>query len=221
MVAKASSRITRLCAKAVCQDKTGAARWDCQCPVGIIHGDLNLNNIMLESRLHAPKMDDPDTTSMVSDVWFIDFARTRRDLIAHDFNVFFTSTLSSLFGKALLKDKAYSEQLQRNFRVLVEGAVSSKAESLKGVPDSFKDDARFAFVYKVLRRGRAAALKAGVSQNMYLLTTALACLYTLKIFLNQGRIEMAAGFFAAAKICYDLLPDEMRKTAEEKEGKKK
>lgn len=206
------------CAQVVCQDKAGAARWDCRCPVGIIHGDLNLNNIMLESRLHAPKPDDPDAMSTVSDVWFIDFARTRRDLIAHDFNVFFTSTLSSLFGKELLKDKTYSEQLQRNFRTLVEGAVSSKAESLKGVPDSFKDDARLVFVYKMLRRGRAAALKAGVSQNMYLLTTALACLYTLKIFLNQGRVEMAAGFFAAAKICYDQLPQEMRDAGELKEG---
>ena len=41
---------------------------------------------------------------------------------------------------------------------------------------------------------------------MYLLTTALACLYTLKIYLSKGcKVRLAAGYFVAAWICYDLL----------------
>lgn len=177
----------------------------CQCPFGIVHGDLNLNNIMLESRVHAAKGEDPDCTKTVSDVWFIDFARTRRDAIAHDFNVFFTSVLSLLFKKELFdNDVGYEDGLAKIFRPFIVGAVSAGGSGLKGVPDCIQDDARFTLVYKMLRRSRAAALKAGLSQNMYLLTTALTCLYTLKIFLNNKcNVRLAAGCFAAAWICYD------------------
>lgn len=190
---------------------TNFERWNCHCPVGIIHGDLNMANIMLEARIHAPKEDDPDKTRTVSDVWFIDFARTRRDLIAHDFNVFFTSVLGTLFAKDLIADVQYMKDINSKFRDFIVGAVSSKAESLKGVKDAIVGDQRLEFVYKMLRRCRMAALKAGVSQNMYLLTTALACLYTLKIFINNKcQIQKAAAYFAAASICYDLLPKEMK-----------
>ena len=199
-----------------------AASWECKCPVGIVHGDLNLANIMLESRLHAPKDDAPDATSTVSDVWFIDFARTRRDIVAHDFNVFFTSVLSFLFVPELLKDADYLEALENNFKTFVVSSVSANEKSLLAVPDAFKDDERLSFVYKMLRRGREAALKAGVSQNMYTLTTALACMYTMKIFLNNKKkgispeypLIKAAGFFSVAKICFDLLPKKMRDAAE-------
>ena len=179
----------------------------CQCPFGIIHGDLNLNNIMLESRVHAAKGEDPDCTKTVSDVWFIDFARTRRDAIAHDFNVFFTSVLSLLFKKELfINDAGYWNGLAKIFRPFIVGAVSAGGSGLKGVPDCIQDDARFTLVYKMLRRSRSAARKAGLSQNMYLLTTALTCLYTLKIFLNNKcNVRLAAGCFAAAWICYDLF----------------
>lgn len=199
-----------------------ASRWECRCPVGIVHGDLNLANIMLESRLHAPKENSPDTTSTVSDVWFIDFARTRRDIVAHDFNVFFTSVLSFLFMPELLKDSDYLEALENNFKTFVVSAVSADGKSLLAIPDAFKDDERLIFVYKMLRRGREAALKAGISQNMYTLTTALTCMYTMKIFLNNKKkgispeypLIKAAGFFSVAKICFDLLPKTMRDAAE-------
>ena len=192
-----------------------AKEWDMKCPVGIVHGDLNVKNIMLESRKHPPKDDDPDVTKSVSDVWFIDFARTRRDLIAHDFNVFFTSVLGELFtesligkegrGKSARQDK-YWDKLIANFKVIVSNAVAPNSKNEKSVPDEVKDDRRFTLIYRILRRTHDAAKAAGVSQNMYLLTTALACLYTLKIFLNNGcKVRLAAGYFAAAWICYDLL----------------
>ena len=199
-----------------------ATLWGCKCPVGIVHGDLNLANIMLESRLHAPKECAPDATSTVSDVWFIDFARTRRDIVAHDFNVFFTSVLSFLFMPELLKDADYHKTLEKNFKTFIVSAVSAKENSLLAVPDAFKDDERLSLVYKMLRRGREAALKAGISQNMYTLTTTLTCMYTMKIFLNNKKkgiapqypLIKAAGFFAAAKICFDLLPKKMQDVAE-------
>ena len=191
-----------------------AKRWEMKCPIGIVHGDLNVKNIMLESRKHPPKDNDPDVTTTVSDVWLIDFARTRRDLITHDFNVFFTSVLGELFAEGLIgkegkteaAQETYWKSLVANFKTIVSEAVAPKSDNRKGFPDAIKDNPRFDLVYRVLRWTRDAALKAGVSQNMYLLTTALACLYTLKIFLNNGcKVRMAAGYFAAAWICYDIL----------------
>ncbi len=192
-----------------------ADEWSMRSPVGIIHGDLNVKNIMLESRKHPPREDDPDVTKKVSDVWLIDFARTRRDLIVHDFNVFFTSVLGELFTEGLIGKEGteksahqdiYWGKLISNFRVIVSDAVDPESKNEKGIPDELKDDRRFKLIYRILRRTHDAALTAGVSQNMYLLTTALACLYTLKIFLNNGcKVRLAAGYFAAAWICYDLL----------------
>ena len=183
-----------------------AKDWGMKCPVGIVHGDLNVKNIMLESRKHPPKEDDPDVTKTVSDVWLIDFARTRRDLIAHDFNVFFTSVLGELFHERLLFEPSYQKKLRRRFKEIVSAALAPHSGSERGIPDSIRNDRRFTLVYRILRRSHDAALAAGVSQNMYLLTTALACLYTLKIFLNKGcKVQLAAGYFAAAWIGYNLL----------------
>lgn len=206
-----------------------AEEWGMKCPVGIVHGDLNVKNIMLESRKHPPKEDDPDVTKKVSDVWLIDFARTRRDIIAHDFNVFFTSVLGELFTEELIgkeakeksaHQKSYWDKLVANFRTIVTAAVAPESKSEKGVPDEIKDDKRFTLIYRILRRTHDAARTAGVSQNMYLLTTALACLYTLKIFLNNGcKIRLAAAYFAAAWICYDLLCEAIGETNKMKEIK--
>ena len=206
-----------------------AKEWGMKCPIGIVHGDLNVKNIMLESRKHAPKDDDLDVTKTVSDVWLIDFARTRRDIIAHDFNVFFTSVLGELFTEGLIgkegkeqstHQKDYWDKLVTKFRIIVTAAVAPESKNEKGVPDEIKDDRRFTLIYRILRRTHDAARGAGVSQNMYLLTTALACLYTLKIFLNNGcKVRLAAGYFSAAWICYDLLCEAIGETNKMKEIK--
>ena len=198
---------------------TKAKEWGMKCPVGIVHGDLNVKNVMLESRKHAPKEENPDVTKKVSDVWLIDFARTRRDIIAHDFNVFFTSVLGELFTEGLLgregKEKSshqndYWEKLSSNFKLIVSDAVAPKSKNEKSVPDEIKDDKRFVLIYRILRRTHDAARAAGVSQNMYLLTTAIACIYTLKIFLNNGcKVRLSAAYFAVAWICYDMLCEEL------------
>lgn len=179
----------------------------------IVHGDLNLNNIMLEARKHAPKDADRDITKTINDVWFIDFARTRRDIVAHDFNVFFTSTLGFLFDKDILKryaglsdpksGRSYFEKIASVFPVFIREAVASKTKDLKSVPDEIADDPRLVLVYRILRRSREAALKY-MSEKTYVLTTALACLGAMKIFIKKKDcLEMAAAYFAAAKICCD------------------
>ena len=86
-----------------------------KCPIAICHGDLNYGNIMLESRKHPPKDEKPDVSQTITDAWLIDFARTRRDMIAHDFNVMFTDTFALLFDERLFKDEElnYDERLAK------------------------------------------------------------------------------------------------------------
>lgn len=172
-------------------------------PLGIVHGDLNYGNVMLESRIHPPKESDPDTTRTVRDVWLIDFARTRRDLVTHDFNVIFTSTIALLFEDGLMKQEAYTHDLCTHLVPLVHEAITAESESLKDVPDFINGNKRYSFIYKILRRIRSAALHAGISKDMYTLTTAIACLYASRIYLNHGgNLRLVAGL---AAISYDCL----------------
>lgn len=163
--------------------------WGCEfsSPVAIVHGDLNYGNIMLESRRQNPPLDHPDERWRISDVWFVDFARTRRDIIAHDFNVAFTATLAFLFEQELLNDVDYKELLHKKFADLVMLSFTSCSKNLDDIPDGIKRYPRFIMIYQMMRRIRFAALKAGVSPHMYLFTSALACAYTIKIFLNKKK----------------------------------
>ena len=179
-------------------------------PLGIVHGDLNYGNVMLESRIHPPKDSDPDTTRTVRDVWLIDFARTRRDLITHDFNVIFTATIALLFEEDLMKQESYVNALCTHLVDMVHEAITSESKSLKDVPDFIKDNKRFSFVYKILRRIRSAALRAKISKDMYTLTTAIACLYASRIYLNHGgNLRLVAGLVAISYDCFKHLRAKM------------
>ena len=160
---------------------------------------------MLEARRTIPSPERPDERWKISDVWFIDFARTRRDVITHDFNVAFTATLAFFFETSLMADPKYKKLLGAKFAMLVEDAFSSESKNLEDIPDGLRRLPRFAMLYRILRRIRFAALKAGVSSHMYLLTSALACAYTIKIFLNKKKYELAAGLVVAMEVCYQLL----------------
>jgi len=205
-------------ALAVAKDTGGRVRvggCEFSSPVGIVHGDLNFGNVMLESRRQTPPPDRPDEHRRLSDVWLIDFARTRRDLIVHDFNVAFTSTLALLVEKSLFDNAGYRESLERHFSSLVRLSFTEPSENLSDIPDEFAKMPRFALVYRILRRIRSAALAAGVSEHMYLLTSALACAYTFKIFLNRKRFIETSAMLAAMKTCYvllrkDIVDDELK-----------
>lgn len=187
-----------------------------KCPIAICHGDLNYGNIMLESRKHPPKDEKPDVSQTITDAWLIDFAKTRRDMIAHDFNVMFTDTFGLLFDTRLfdadknVKDKKdkYEERLKSILPRFIRDVMFAENPN---PPDYLEEDARFVFVYKVLRRIRKAALEAGISEEMYTLTTVLACLLTLKLHLNKSmkNIPASAALFAVAKICFKHLCDEI------------
>lgn len=200
------------------------------CPAGIVHGDLNYTNIMLETK--KPLSGESVFTNRkldVKDVWLIDFARTRRDLIAHDFNVLFTSTLGLLFDLDVWRSEetighdiyyqsarkiwgervkvedtvSYSRFIETIFRTFIVKAVF---DELDAVPDGMEHDERISLIFKILRRIRAAALKAGMSKEAYAFTTALSCMVAARVYIaHEQNAPAAAAMIATAFICFAQL----------------
>lgn len=147
-----------------------------RCPVGIVHGDLNYANVMIEKRI------SPVRSRAISDVWLIDFARTRRDLIMHDFAVMFAATVGLL---------------DIDLSNIVVRAVFAKGDRL---PPTQMTDRCIALIYAILRRIRRAALAAGVSQDMFALGIALSLMMTFRMAFRYNRFYAAAnGMLKAAK----------------------
>lgn len=176
-----------------------------RCNVGIVHGDLNYANIMVDSK-KGGAIDD------AKDVWLIDFARTRRDIIAHDFNVIFTATFSQLFNTDLWNDEGvggderYAARITRIFKTFIHDVMFAMEDE---VPDYIAGDRRFTLFYKIFRRIRKAALSNdNMTEDMYTLTTALCCLCTFKVFLKyEKNIQGAAALLATAYICIKHLEE--------------
>ncbi|MBQ3288722.1 MAG: hypothetical protein IJH50_04860 [Kiritimatiellae bacterium] len=146
-----------------------------RCPVGIVHGDLNFANVMIEKRI------SPVRSHAISDVWLIDFARTRRDLIVHDFAVMFAATVG-------LFDIDLSDIVVRS--------VFAKADRL---PPTQTSDRRVVFIYAILRRVRRAALAAGVAQDMFALAVTLSLMITFRMTFRYRHFYAAAnGMLKAA-----------------------
>ena len=153
-----------------------------RCPVGIVHGDLNYANVMIEQRV------SPMRGRTISDIWLIDFARTRRDLIMHDFAVIFAATVGLL-------DIDISDIVVR--------AVFAKGDR---VPKVLNADRRAVFIYAILRRIRRAALVADVSQDMFAIGTALSLMMTFRMAFRYNRFYAAAnGMLKAAKEILERL----------------
>ena len=189
------------------------------CPIGIIHGDLNFANIMLEMKLQHSANDVTGDYGnvMFKDAWLIDFARTRRDFIAHDFNVLFTSTLGLLFDKTVWADcvsssvngsqkflpkdifQRYALHVFDVFRPFLLAAIFGK---LDAVPDVINGNQRSTFVFKMLRRIRRAAISAGMSPESYAITTSMSCLVAARVFLvHEKNAPAAAAMIASAILC--------------------
>lgn len=220
-----------------------ALQWLCDdqperflCPVGIVHGDLNFKNVMIDSRVHSSKETRVEAEKTLSDVWLIDFAKTRRDVIAHDFNVAFTATLPLLFQSDLVgkhneykkgddifnqseEQVKYLADLNAILEPFLRHVLFDKSDT---VADLFEGDRRLVVVYRILRRIHNAAIDAGLSEDMYLLTTALSCFYSFKIYVKQRMPEAAVALVLAGLLCSEkLLSAEELKKWEKVETQKK
>ena len=90
-----------------------------KCPIGIVHGDLNLANVMVETYIDAKRRNS------IADAWLIDFGLTRRDYVAHDFSVFFTSALSLWFRKEGLS-RSHLDRLMKNYDRIMERVITGR-----------------------------------------------------------------------------------------------
>jgi len=80
--------------------------------IGTIHGDLNLGNILVETA-----REERGRPVLVSNQpWLIDFARTRRDSIGHDFAEFECDLMTRLLDRDLLHDQEVCATSQRGIR---------------------------------------------------------------------------------------------------------
>ena len=137
-----------------------------------------------------------------AEAWLIDFGRTRRDVIVHDYSVMFTSALGLWFRPEGL-NKAHLRRLMENFESLVVGAVFAKRDALAPV---LRTDRRIAFVYAMLRHIRHAALAAGVSSDMFALSSVLALLVAFRISIQyEKNTEAAKAMLLAAIKCLEKL----------------
>ena len=94
-----------------------------KCPIGIIHGDLNLSNVMVETYKGTKRRNN------IVDAWLIDFGLTRRDYVAHDFCVLFTSALSLWFRKKGLS-RPHVDRLMKNYDRIMKGALVGRNPQL-------------------------------------------------------------------------------------------
>lgn len=167
-----------------------------KCPIGIIHGDLNLANVMVETYKDAKRRNN------IADAWLIDFGLTRRDYVAHDFCVLFTSALSLWFRKEGLS-RHHLDRLMKNYDRIMKGALVGRNPQLGA---DVRNDSRIMFVVQILRRVRKAAIAAGISPDMYLLSMALGLLVCHRIQLQfEQNEEGARGMLRGAKLALGLL----------------
>ena len=167
-----------------------------KCPIGIVHGDLNLANVMVETYKDAKRRNN------IADVWLIDFGLTRRDYVAHDFCVLFTSALSLWFRKEGLSGH-HLDRLMKNYDRIMKGALVGRNPQLGA---DVRNDSRIMFVVQILHHVRKAAIAAGISPDMYLLSMALGLLVCHRIQLQfEHNEEGAKGMLRGAKLALGLL----------------
>ena len=167
-----------------------------KCPIGIVHGDLNLANVMVETYKDAKRRNG------IADAWLTDFGLTRRDYVAHDFCVLFTSALSLWFCKAGLS-RPHLDRLMKNYDRIMERVMTGRNLRLDA---DVRNDSRIMFVVQILHRVRKAAIAAGLSPDMYLLSIAMGLLVCHRIQLQyEHNEECAKGMLRGAKLALGLL----------------
>ena len=163
--------------------------------VGIVHGDVNFANVMVETQAGKRRGE-------TADAWLIDFAHTRRDTVDHDFCVMYTAAIGLWFHNEGIT-ALHVERLMKNFSEIVMRSVFARNEDL---PSDVVDDKRIVFIFQVLRRIRCAALKQGVTQELYAMSVVMALMVAFRIQAKfEKNKEAAKGMIYAAMQVMDAL----------------
>lgn len=144
--------------------------------IGIIHGDLNLNNIIIDV--------NPFGDAVRGALWLIDFGRTRRDSLAHDFAELeaevVTQLMSSIRAASPLAMVGF-------FGSLDAGPLHNRQE--------FNETTKF--VSDACQFIRRAASAAGIEEREYLATLAMDYLTLLKL---NAPVRMGAGHDTSTEV---------------------
>jgi len=129
--------------------------------IGIVHGDLNLDNILIDV--------DCNDLPVRSAVWLIDFARTRRDSLAHDFVELEVELVTRML--AATHAKSSMQQMVEFLQSLDAGPLHPR-QHFDGVQG---------FVNEACHFIRRAAASARIGKREYLASLAMYYLIALKL----------------------------------------
>ncbi len=139
---------------------------------GIIHGDMNLGNIMVEH-----ERDDPIPAS--GEPWLIDFARTRRDAIAVDYAQLEIDILLRLAKPHVFIEEDSDDTLMIAFRDAYLRSLSHPP------PQAVSRNKRLVFIWSLMNQVHYAAKQAGIEQKTYEHARLLALMLVAKILLKK------------------------------------
>jgi CheY-like chemotaxis protein len=156
--------------------------------IGIVHGDLNLGNVMVEVEEATARLSS-------NDPWLIDFARTRRDAIVHDFATLETSLATELLDASSID---CGNELET---VLLEFFSSLQRAALE-IPPWVKSSPSAKFVLEAITATRVAAAAAGITASEYLAAVALYYLVLLKIITPPAPARIAPETNFKRTVCF-------------------
>jgi hypothetical protein len=144
-------------------------------PCGIIHGDLNLGNVMVErERGKGP-------VPYNSAPWLIDFARTRRGQIVYDF-----TQLELNLCLGLMRPDFFACDAASFFDwSALDSFVSNFIKTPWQDPPCVKSDPRLEFVYYLMCQVRDAAGRAGIGDDAYITSRVWESLVAHKILCRK------------------------------------
>ncbi|MEI7909470.1 MAG: hypothetical protein WCK77_07520 [Verrucomicrobiota bacterium] len=149
--------------------------------IGIIHGDMNLGNVMVERERGGP----PDPVN--SAPWLIDFARTKRDWIVFDYTQLELDICMRLVRPEFFGKLEQSKEVTKQDWSEPDAFVDSFLETPWREPTCLKTDERLAFIYRLMRMIRDGADNANVKDVEYLASRVWQCLITHKILCGKWR----------------------------------
>jgi hypothetical protein len=158
------------------EGRTGSSEY-MQNTLGVIHGDLNLDNILLECLPGGMLM--PSGASP----WLIDFSRTRRASIAVDFAEF-----ESVLGCMLLKPEDFTRTSNSHREDNVENILNffrAVNNSPWRTTEPARKSRKMEFVFDAMYYMRRVVARAGLHDDHYMAHLALANLVSLKVFGNK------------------------------------
>ncbi len=149
------------------------------CKIGIVHGDLNLGNVMVEVKQQNKELPTP----VVATPWLIDFARTRRDRIVSDYTQLEVDMTIRLIGAELFPS---TDDGLPNWDC-IEQFFSAFVKTPDEVQPLAKLAPKLTFIHSLMRLVRNTAKEIGVEDEQYLASRIFQLLIVHKIMCGKWK----------------------------------